>query len=172
MTKGLHRSISRVSVDRSIGIRQTIQVVDVELVVDGATGIGFGSAVIGGFPVGDIHIMSAQAYMQFTGPGSGNVSDVWEGDYSIGSTPATDGTLTTGDVHIVASSSLAAATNEVSPRTRGTFPGGGAFPRSLDNTDGSLEINLNLLVDDAHIDADDQVFTANGELTIVYMVMS
>lgn len=166
MTKGLQRSISRAPKARAAIIRQTIGFSSAAVVVDGATGVGFGSFVIGDFPEGNIHLLSAQAYAQFTGPGSASVSDTWEGDYGIGTTPASDGTITAADVDIIASTALAAATSEVSPRTRGTGTGG-----IFDNTDGSLEINLNLLVDDAHIGADDLTFLATGELYISYMVL-
>lgn len=55
----------------------------------------------------------------------------------------------------------------MSPRARGT----NATQAILDNTDGSLELNLNLLIDDANISADSQSLTASGELHIVYSVL-
>ena len=41
----------------------------------------------------------------------------------------------------------------------------------LDNTDGSLEINLNLLIDDADISADGIPITADGEFQILYTML-
>jgi len=63
--------------------------------------------------------------------------------------------------------SLGAATARVSPVVRAT----GVTAAIFDNTDGSLEINLNLIIDDATISADDVEFTASGVLEIVYCVL-
>ena len=85
----------------------------------------------------------------------------------IGSAPTADATLSGSEVDIIASTALGAATAGVSPRARGT----NATQVILDNTDGSLELNLNLLIDDANISADSQSLTASGELHIVYSVL-
>jgi len=148
-------------------VKEVIKVDALTIEVDGASGIGFGTLPIGDFPEGNILFLGAVAYMQFTGPGSASLDDNWEGDFSVGSTATADSTLGGTDVDIVASTALAAATSEVSPRTRGT----GATQAVLDNTDGSLEINLNLIVDDANIGADDLDFTVTGELHIAYIVL-
>ena len=60
------------------------------------------------------------------------------------------------------------AVAEVSPRTLGFSTANGAI---FNNTDGSLELNLNVLVDDADIDADDIPCTADGELFIAYIML-
>ena len=41
----------------------------------------------------------------------------------------------------------------------------------LDNTDGSLELNLNLIIDDAAVSADDQDFTVDGYVDLIYAVL-
>jgi hypothetical protein len=41
----------------------------------------------------------------------------------------------------------------------------------LDNTDGSLEINLNVLINDASISADAQAATADGYIVLSYIVL-
>lgn len=161
--KGLLRSLAR---SHKVPVTRTIKASSLALEVDGASGVGFGSAVLADFPQGNIRVIGAVANMQFTGPTSGSLADTWQGDFAIGSTPASDGTLTGADVDIVASTALAAATAEVSPKTRGT--GSGVL---LDNTDGSLEMNISLLVDDANISADDLDFTVDGELYISYQVL-
>lgn len=170
MGKGLPRSMSRGNPLKQEIIRQTFVVDDATLTVDGATGVGFGSVVIGDLPAGNILLLGAVSYMQFTGPTAAGLTDTWEGDYGIGSTPASDATITNGDVDIIPSTAIAAATAEASPRTRGvsTTSLNGAI---LDNTDGSLELNLNLLVDDASISADDINMTVNGELILLYAVL-
>lgn len=167
MTKGLQRSLSRAPKARANIVKQTLKVEDLALTVDGATGVGFGTVVAGDLPEGNILLQGAVAYLTFTGPTSASLVDTWEGDYGVGTTPAADATITGTDVDIIASTALAAATAEVSPRTRGT----GGTQVMLDNTDGSLEINISLLIDDADIAADGIAMTVDGEIEISYIVM-
>lgn len=166
MTKGLPRSLKHADPRRSAIRKQTYQVRNGVLTVAGASGVGFGSLVIGDFPEGNILFLGATAYFQFTGPTSADLDNAWEGDFGIGTTAAGDATITNADVDIVSSTQIAAATLEASPRTRGT----GATQAIFDNTDGSLELNLNLLIDDAHIGADDIAMTVNGEVVVAYQV--
>lgn len=165
--KGLVRSLSRGASKDQVAKTKAIVVEDLAVTVDGATGVGFGTAVLGDFPEGNILFLGAVSYMQFAGAVTAGLLDTWEGDYSIGSTATADATLATTDVDIVASSPIAAATAELSPVTRGS----GATQVILDNTDGSLELNLNLIIDDASISADDVVLTVNGVLHIAYIVL-
>lgn len=175
MVKGLRRSLSRGNpgggpTGASPLARKTYVADSLAMSVDGASGVGWGTAVIGDLPEGNILIHGVTSYLAFTGPTSGSLVDTWEGDYGVGSTPADDGTITAGDVNMIPSTALAAATAEASPRTRGasTDALNGVI---LDNTDGSLEVNVNLLVDDAHISADGLAFTVDGEVTLAYTVL-
>jgi hypothetical protein len=168
--KGLPRSLSRGDPQVQEVVKRTFVVKNGLLTVDGATGVGFGSLVVGGLPEGNILLLGAVSYMQFTGPTSADLDDTWEGDYSVGSTPADDATLTAGDVDLVGSTPIAAATLEASPRTRGVVTAA-LVGTVLDNTAGALELNLSMLVDDAHIGADGIVMTVNGELTLLYSVL-
>lgn len=170
MAKGLPRSLSRGEPQRQEIIKQTFTVRNVTLTVDGATGVGFGSVVIGDLPKGNILLLGAVAYMQFTGPTSAQLSDTWNGDYGIGTTPAGDATITAGDVDMIQSTAVGPAVAEASPRTRGISLNADAG-EIHDNTDNSLEINLNLLVDDADISANGIAMTVNGELTLLYSVL-
>ncbi len=168
--KGLPRSLSRGDPTRQEIIKQTFVVRNGALVVAGASGVGFGTLVIGDLPEGNILMLGAVSYLQFDGPISANVDDAWEGQYAIGTVPNANTTLTAGDEDLIQDTDLAAATVEVGVRTRGVH-----LPADTgeihDNTDGSLELNLNLLVDDAHIGADDLTFTVNGEFTLLYSVL-
>ncbi len=170
MTKGLIRSLSRGPANRQKIIKQTIAVRDGLLTVAGASGVGFGSLVIGDLPEGNILFLGAVAYIQATGPTSGDLVDTWEGDFGVGTTPAGDGTLTAGDVDLIQSTAFAAATAEASPRTRGTSLGADTG-EVHDNTDGSLEINLSILVDNADIAANGIVMTVNGDVELSYIVL-
>jgi hypothetical protein len=169
MAKGLPRSLARGGVTAPVR-RQTIKVTNAVVQVDGATGVGWGTAVIGDLPAGNILLLGAVSYMQFTGPTSASLADTYDGDYSIGSAPTADSTINGSEVDIIQSTALGAATAEVSPRARGTSAAA-ICGTILDNTDGSLEVNLNLLIDDANISADDLNFTASGEVHISYVVL-
>jgi len=170
MVKGLLRSLGR-NTARAPVVKQSVKVRSVPVSVDGLAGVGFGTAVIGDFPAGNILFLGAVAYLQFRGPTSANLVDTWEGDYSIGTAPTADASLAGAEVDVVPSTALAAATAELSPRTRGTQADGAKAGQVFDNTDGSLELNLNLLVDDAHIDANDVVITADGDVLLSYVVL-
>tara|TARA_R110000822_G_scaffold120633_1_gene254117 strand:- start:12037 stop:12495 length:459 start_codon:yes stop_codon:yes gene_type:complete len=146
-------------------LSHTIVLQDAALTLDGATGVGFGSLVAGQLPEGNILLQGGVAYLSFAGSGAdAGLVDTWAGDFGVGSTPAGDGTLTAGDVDMIDSTALAAATAEVSPRTRGT----GNTQVILDNTAGTLEVNVSLLVDDADVSADTIPILVNGEIEILY----
>ncbi len=166
--KGYPRGLSRGDPQQQEIVKQTIAFKDLAVEIDGATGVGFGSAVIGGLPEGNILLLGAVAYAAISGPTSASLGDTWSGDYGVGTTPASDGTITAGDVDVVQSTALGPAVAEVSPRTRGVTGTTGVI---LDNTAGDLELNLNVLVDDADISADDIACTADGELKLAYIML-
>jgi len=139
--------------------------------VDGAAGVGFGSLVLGGLPEANILLLGAVGYMAISGPGGdAGLVDAWNGDFGIGTTPASDGTITGDDVNVIGSTAIGPAVAEAAPRTRGetTVP---IVPVILDNTDGSLELNLNVLVDDADISADGILFTVDGDLWVSFVTL-
>lgn len=168
MVKGLKRSLSRGKPLEQPITKLTIAVRDLAMTVDGASGVGVGAAVAYDLPEANILLLGAVSYLSFAASGSEDDLDAdWEGDYGVGTTPAADATITGTDVDIIPSTAIAAATAEVSPRTRGA----GATQAILDNTDGSLEINVSLLIDDANIGADDIAFTVNGEIHLAYITL-
>lgn len=168
MGKGLPRSHGRGLVKSPVN-KLVLSVKDVAVSVAGTSGVGWGTAVIGDLPEGNILLLGAVSYFTFTGPTSASLSDTFDGDYAIGSAPTADATLSGSEVDIIQSTSLGAATAEVSPRARGTSAGSAAGV-ILDNTNGSLELNLQLLVDDADISAT-VAMTASGTLYLSYIVL-
>ena len=162
--KGLPRSLGRTATGG--GSPKTFPISALAIRTSGATGVGFGTAVIRGLPEGNILLLGAVAYLQFTALDAGTIA-TFDGDYSIGSAPTADASLAGAEVDIVPSTALGAATAGVSPMVRGA----NATPVVLDNTDGSLEINLNLLIDDASVSADNQDFTVSGVLSLAYIVL-
>ena len=169
--KGLPRSLSRgAHQTRQHVSRQVVVVEDLTIAV-AATGeaVGFGTAVLGDFPEGNILLLGCTGYLKLDGSGAdANLTADWEGDFSVGITGTADATLDSTDVNILPSTALAAATAEIGVRTRSV----NATPVMLDNTDGSLEINLSALIDAADITDDQSVdLTVNGELQLAYIVL-
>lgn len=160
--KGLPRSLAHAN----IGVSKNIPVRNLAVRTTGATGVGFGTAVIRDLPEGNILLLGAVAYLQFTKLDAGTLA-TFDGDYAIGSAATADATLSGAEVDIIPSTALGAATAGVSPMARGA----NATQVILDNTDGSLELNLNLLIDDASVSADDQDFTVSGVVTLAYIVL-
>jgi hypothetical protein len=164
--KGFARSLRRGVPASQDVVRQTIALSGVALTTTGLTGIGFGTKVIGDLPEGNILLLGAVAYLQFTKSSAGTIA-TFDGDVAIGSAPTADNALAGAEVDIIPSTALNAATAGVSPVVRAT----NATQVMLDNTDGSLELNLNLLLDDASVSADGQNFTVSGAVYLAYIVL-
>lgn len=166
--KGLKRSLSR-------GAQATRDVVTVRLSINealsftGSTGVAvMATAPIAGLPEGNILLLGAVANLTFTGPTSADLADDFQGDYGLGTTPASDNTITGADVDIVGSTAIPAATSEVSAGVRGA----NATQAIIDNTDGSAELNLNVLLDaDEVTNAVAVVVTVTGTVDVAYIVL-
>ena len=169
MGKGLPRSLSRGSKQRQV-VSKIQLAIDTTVTVS-ATGaaVGFGTLVIGDLPEGYIKMLGAAAQLSFAGSGAdANLTDTWAGDFGIGTTPASDATITGTDVDIIASTALGPAVAEVAP----TVTAVNATDALFDNTDGSLEINLNVLVDAANIVDDQSVdLTVQGVVELTYITL-
>jgi hypothetical protein len=167
MAKGLPRSMARAAPGRVTTpiVKQTIDIIDrIISVADGAP--GFGSVVLGDFPEGNILFFGAVSYLTFT-TADADVIATFDGDYALGTVPTADGDFgESGEANLIPSTALGAATAKVSPLVRGT----NVTPVMLDNTDGSLEVNLNLLIDDAAISGAAD-FTVDGVVMLSYVVL-
>jgi len=171
MTKGLPRSLSRANKGKAAIVKDRINLADKVVTVSAAgAGVGFGSVVISDFPEGNILLVGVGGTVGFTGSGAdANLVDTWEGDFAVGSTPADDATVTAADVDIVASTATGAATAEAIAAQRVVEAHADTI---LDNTDGSLEVNFNLLIDAADItDATSVDITLSGVLDLAYVVL-
>lgn len=169
MGKGLPRSMARGAPQRQIVRKHTVNINHTVAVTATGAAVGFGTTVIGDLPEGNILVLGAAGYVQLSGSGSdANLDATWDGDFSVGTSPTADVTLSGTEVDILASTALGAATAEVSPRVRAV----NATQSILDNTDGAMELNLNVLVDAANIvDGATVNLTARGVLQIAYVVM-
>ena len=162
--KGLPRSLKKATQTMN---KVTIPVRSLSVsVADGAP--GFGTSVIAGLPQGNILFLGAVAYLQFQ-TADADVTATFDGDFSIGTAPTADNALAGSEVDIVPSTAFGAATAKLSPVIRGvsTDALGGLI---IDNTASTLELNLNVLIDDAAISGA-AVFTVNGTVDLVYVVM-
>jgi TRAP-type uncharacterized transport system substrate-binding protein len=170
MGKGLPRSMSRGVAARQAIVRQVIDLKGKTVAVTSAgSAVGFGTTVIGDLPQGNILFLGAVAYVQLSGSGAdANLDATWDGDFSIGTAPTADVTLSGAEIDLIASTALGAATAEVSPRVRAV----NATQSMLDNTDGAMEINLNVLIDAANIgDTQTVNLTVSGVVQLAYIVM-
>ena len=167
MGKGLPRSLGRGK--NPIGkIKRKTITINEAMSFTGVTDTAvFATAVVGDFEEGNILTLGGVANLTFTGPTSANLADDFQGDVAVGSTPADDNTVTGADVDVIASTAIPAASSEVSS-VRAT----GTSVAMLDNTDGSLEINLNVLLDANEVTNGETVeITVTGELEIAYIVL-
>lgn len=134
--------------------------------IDGLTGVAWGTAVLQGLREGNLLVLGAVLDITLT-EASANITDTFDGDVSVGSAPTADTTLSGAEVDVIPSTAMGAAVSSVNTiRAVSTSTECGTV---LDNTGGTLELNLNLLIDDASINADDQVLTADGYLAVSYI---
>ena len=173
MGKGLPRSLSRGDVQRQEVIKQAI-VINNSLDITGVdAAVDAGTFVISGLPQGNLLFLGAVAYVQVDAGSDVHVIDNWDGDFGIGTIPNADTDLgDAGDDDIIPSTALSAgASDKLAPSTRGasTTTEHGLI---IDNTDGSLELNFNLLIDDNVItDTEDGTFAVTGVLHLAYIVL-
>lgn len=170
--KGLLRSLDRRPKHLRDMVKETIVLDGKTIVITSvSTAVGFGTLILGDFAAGNIIYMGVAGLIGFAGSGSdANLVDTWEGDFSLGSTATADVTLDGTDVDLLASTAIAAATAEVVAPFR---MAGVAAPVMLDNVDGALEINLNMLIDAAHIGDDQSVtITLSGTIELAYTVLN
>lgn len=170
MSKGLGRSLQRGLKSEARIVKDTIDLTGKTIdIVSVSSAIGFGSLEISDFPEGNILVLGIAGTIGFAGSGSdANLADTWEGNFGIGSTPASDATISGDDENIVTEVDMATAAAEV----LAPFRVADVSSVILDNTDGSLEMNLNVLIDAADI-VDDKtvVLTLSGLLEISYVVL-
>ena len=168
MTKGLPRSLSRGKpIDQAIrklriGVNET-------MTFTGATGFAvFATAPIAGLPEGNVLLLGAVANLTFTGPTSANLTDNFQGDYGVGTTPASDATISGADVDIIGATAIPAATAEVSANVRAT----NSTTAIIDNTAGTGEVNLNVLLDANEVtNAQDVDIVVSGTIDIAYSIL-
>lgn len=173
MSKGLPKSMQRANPQLADIIKVAVPIRDLSITVS-ATGaaIGFGSAVLGGLPQGNILLLGAVAYVQLTTTDT-DISAPWHGDFGIGFAPTADADL--GDA--LEDAIVPSTTIDADGSTKASLIVRGVSTQTeqstiIDNTAGDLELNLNVLIDAADIANDTSaVFVANGILHLAYTML-
>lgn len=167
MSKGLTHSSRRGDPQTQEIIKQTIALDALPVVIDGAAA-GWGTAVVRGLAQGNILLLGAVLNATLT-KGDANIVDAFDGDIAVGTAPTADATLSGSEVDVIPSTALVTGAAGVSSGNRAVSTGtqSGAI---LNNTDGSLELNVNVLIDDADI-TDDSSLTIDGALHVAYIVL-
>lgn len=170
MSKGLIRSLGRAAPLAAPAVqRVTYPVRSLALTVTGGatTNLGLGSAVIGALPEGNVLLLGSVSYMQFT-TASANAIATWAGFYSVGHSINAAQDLTLTDASMIGKATIAAAVAKASAVTRGT----GLTAVILDNTDKTLNLNLNMLTADNSVtDSLTAPFVVNGYIQLAYIVL-
>lgn len=146
--KGLPRSMARGAAVRQEIVKLRIPVNKSFAVADGAP--GYGTVVLSALPQGNLLYLGLVSYLKFTKTDA-DITATFDGDYSIGSAPDANGTLAGAEVDLLASTPFAAAAVGSTTAVMRAASAVGLCGVILDNTDGSLEMNLNLILDDGSI---------------------
>lgn len=169
MAKGLPRSLSRGDPREQELVKQSIRMENLAVsMTDPGSATGWGTAVISGLPEGFVLLLGASIQFEAAHSGDGNITDTFDGDFAVGSSPTSDNTLDSGEADVISSTATVTASGGTSTGNSGVSTSSemGVF----DNTDGSLELNLNVLLDDGSINgAEDLV--VNGVLHVAYTVI-
>lgn len=172
MGKGLPRSLEQAAL-RGQGrpnqpvITRRYPINHVVNVAAAGAGVGFGTVVVGDFPEGNIGLLQRVMNIAFTTADT-DVIATWAGNVSVGSAPDADGSLAGAEVDIIASTAIGPATARAIATVRAT----NTTAVVLDNTDGSLELNLNMNINAADItDAQAAPITCTGFLELSFAVL-
>lgn len=157
--KGLPRSTRRGPplLQKLLKPRYVIRAQQVTVTDPGSANAPF-TAVLGDFPEGNLLFLGGIMNAQLTAV-SGGITATFTGNIALGSAPTADATLNGSEVDIIASTAITTAVSSVSAYKRYA----NATAVMLDNTDGSLELNLNGFIADAAI-------SANGVLSVDAMI--
>ncbi len=168
--KGLPRSQSRGPKFQDDVVKAVLKFDKTFTVLNGTANPGIGSVSVAGLPKGMLMILGSRVRGLIFSTASANAIATWDGDWAVGSAPNADANLSTAadfDLNgVTGGQAIGAATAKVSP-TQDVTSWKGAV---LDNKDGSKEVNLNVMIDDAS-QSGDIVLNAKGILELVYVVL-
>jgi hypothetical protein len=166
MSKGFPRAIAN---NPQVAQTRAIPVKDLPLLVTATgAGVGFGSAVAGGLPQGNVLILGATSYLSFSTEDDDVVDAAFPSTYGIGTTVDANGAIAGTEEDIIAEVTNGAATAKVTPVVRGVGAG-----LMVDNTAADVDLNINFaLTDEADItDGTTAPFLVNGTIYLAYLVL-
>lgn len=171
MGKGLPRTLGRGRKAVSPIVKSVIKLKDFPLTISGGvTAVGFGTAIVGDFAQGNILYLGAVANLQAFSADT-DLGATYNLTAALGTAPTADNALAGAEVDLIAAAAFGAATARLSPVAR--LASAVALTGTIfDNTDGSLEINLNCTVPDADIaDSQSAIVLFNGTIYVSYVVL-
>lgn len=145
LTRSLRRSIRAPAAPLILPYKVRGLTIDV---ADPGGANAFFTGVLGDLPEGNILLLGAIGYFTLT-RGDTDITATFTGNIAVGSAATADATLNGSEVDILPSTALAAGVSGVSSANRLA----NATAVMLNNTDGSLELNLNGFIADAAIAA-------------------
>ncbi len=157
MSKGATRSLAAARLKGS-GLIKTVVFDKTIVVPDPGAAIAFASAVLAGLPQANLWIGAALAYFTVQDVGGAGLIAAFTGNFAVGTAPTADATLNNLETNIIPSTAFTAAAG-VTPSTRAAPASSGTTNELTlngffhDNTDGSLELNGNIIIADASISA-------------------
>lgn len=149
MAKGLPRSLanSQLLLPKNAVTKIVVPIRGLVVpITDPGAANGFGTAVFGDLPEGDLIFMGAVLYARLTSTDVDLVA-AFAGNLAIGTAPTADATLNGQEVDIVASQAFTTASSSVSAYTR--YAAATATLAQVDNRNGALELNFNCFITDA-----------------------
>lgn len=171
MGKGYPRGLARgVAQSSQLRRRLFIPLVNKAVTITDPGGANAGWTVeLGDFPEGNILFDGAVMNISLT-KNDADLTDTFTGNVALGTAPTADATLNGSEVNLIPSTAITTAVAGVSAvkRYASTTTETGAIH---DNTDGSLEVNLNGYIADAAISAD-AALLVNGWVCILYSVIN
>jgi hypothetical protein len=169
MTKGLARSMSRGLPMQQTVTRLRIPVVAKQFAVtDPGAALGWATFAAGGLPQGNIVVLGVMGYLKFSAI-SGGLATTFQPTVALGTAATADNVLAGAEVNLAPAATLSAAVANVTPvgRVASTAAESGL---TLDNTDQTLNVNVNVTVPDAAISAA-AVMQADGYIDVVMAVI-
>lgn len=169
MSKGLARSLSRGTTLQQPTFKVHASF-DAEIVMEGTSGVGYGTIPLGLLPEGNVLALGAAITLTLDGTGQATIVNAWDGDIAVGTEAAANGAFASGEMNIIPNLAVKAGAGAKLTPLSGRNSAPGLAGVIFDNTAGDVLIHLNLLVDDADISGD-PVIQVKGDFWMLISVL-
>jgi hypothetical protein len=146
-------------------VQQTVLFLDhTPITTVGATGVGFGSVLLGAFPAGRILLLGTTVSLAFPIISTeGDLANTADGDFAMGTIACTDGDLTDAtDVNILPKTATSA--NSLSTAVGAAL----AASAQIDGTSTDVPVYISVALDDAETD-ETSIVGATGTVTLTWV---